>query len=141
MVEPILQVQDLHTYFTTREGTVKAVNGVSFQLQEDTILGLVGESGSGKTVTALSILQLVPFPGKIVKGHVWYRGQDLLAMKPDHLRRIRGKEISLVFQDAIAALNPVIPIGKQVEEVLLEHTAMSKRASWPRWAYRTPNAS
>ena len=127
MAKALLEVVDLHTHFKTIEGTVKAVNGVSFTLQESSVLGIVGESGSGKTVTALSILQLVPFPGEIVKGSVRLDGTELVAMKPALLRRIRGKDISLVFQNPGSALNPVIPIGRQVEEVLLEHTDVSKR--------------
>ena len=127
MAKAILEVSDLHTHFKTTDGTVKAVNGVSFSLEEHSILGIVGESGSGKTVTALSILQLVPFPGEIVKGSVRLDGTELVAMKPALLRQIRGKDVSLVFQNPGSALNPVIPIGRQVEEVLLEHTAVSKR--------------
>ena len=111
---PLLQVEDLHTYFSTQEGIVKAVNGVSLSLDEGKVLGLVGESGSGKTVTALSILGLVPYPGKIVSGEITYDGQDLVNMGLNQMRRIRGNEISLVFQDAGAALNPVISIGQQV---------------------------
>ena len=123
----LLEVEDLHTYFVTKAGTVKAVNGVSLSLREDSVLGLVGESGSGKTVTALSILQLVPFPGKIVSGSIPYQGEDLLQLKPEAMRRLRGKEISLVFQDAGTSLNPVIPIGRQVEEIMLEHTNIGKK--------------
>jgi oligopeptide/dipeptide ABC transporter ATP-binding protein len=111
----------------TKEGVVKAVNGVSLSLYPDSVLGVVGESGSGKTVTALSILQLVPFPGKIVRGEIRYKRQYLLTATQEELRQIRGQEISLIFQDAGAALNPVIPIGKQVEEIMLEHTRMGKR--------------
>ncbi len=127
MPAPLLEINDLHTYFVTKEGVNKAVNGVSLTLEEDSILGVVGESGSGKTVTALSVLQLVPFPGEIVKGSISYNGQELLTLTADEIRHIRGKEISLIFQDAGAALNPVIPIGKQVEEIVLEHTDMSRR--------------
>lgn len=127
MPSHLLEIQNLHTYFMTKEGVNKAVNGISLTLDEDSILGVVGESGSGKTVTALSILQLVPFPGKIVQGSIKYKGKDLLAMTPEQIRHIRGKEISLIFQDAASALNPVIPIGKQVEEIVLEHTNMSRR--------------
>ena len=127
MPKTLLEVRDLHTYFLTKEGTVKAINGVSFTLEEDSVLGLVGESGSGKTVTALSILQLVPFPGKIVEGSITYNGQNLLDMSTERLRALRGQEISLIFQDSGAALNPVIPIGRQVEEIMLEHTDMGKR--------------
>ena len=124
---PILEVKDLHTYFATNEGIVKAVNGVSLSLDEDSILGVVGESGSGKTMTALSILKLVPYPGQIVAGQILYEGKDLLQMTDDEMRNIRGRQVSLIFQDAASALNPVITIGSQVEELMLEHTAMSKR--------------
>ena len=123
----LLQVDDLHTYFSTKEGIVKAVNGVSLSLDEGKVLGLVGESGSGKTVTALSILRLVPFPGEIVRGEITYDGQSLGDINLDQMRRIRGSEISLVFQDAGSALNPVISIGQQVGEIMSEHTDMSKR--------------
>ena len=123
----LLEIEDIHTYFSTNEGIVKAVNGISLSLHENRVLGVVGESGSGKTMTALSILQLVPFPGDVVKGKITYDGKDLLNMPVSQLRQIRGKEISLIFQDAGAALNPVISVGKQVEELMLEHTDMSKR--------------
>ena len=123
----LLELQDLHTYFSTKEGIVKAVNGVSLSLDEGDVLGLVGESGSGKTVTALSIMRLVPFPGRIVKGDITFGGQSLVDIRDDRMRRIRGSEISLVFQDAGAALNPVITIGQQVGEIMTEHTDMSKR--------------
>ena len=129
MPSRLLEIQNLHTYFITKEGVNKAVNGVSLTLDEDSILGVVGESGSGKTVTALSVLQLVPFPGQIVQGSIAYNGRELLTMSSEQIRHIRGKEISLIFQDAGAALNPVIPIGKQVEEIVLEHTDMSRRSA------------
>lgn len=124
---PLLQVDGLHTYFSTKEGIVKAVNGVSLSLEEGDVLGVVGESGSGKTVTALSILRLVPWPGQIVRGEITYDGQNLVDVGNDQMRRIRGNEISLVFQDAGSALNPVISIGQQVAEIMLEHTDMNKR--------------
>ena len=123
----ILHIEDLHTHFTSKEGTIKAVNGVSLELGEDTVLGLVGESGSGKTMTALSIMQLVPFPGKIVQGKIVYDGRDMMTMGERDLRKLRGNEVSLIFQDAGAALNPVVQIGQQVEEVMLEHAPVTKR--------------
>ena len=124
---PLLEIRNLHTYFATREGVVKAVNGVSLSLEADSVLGVMGESGSGKTMTALSVMRLVPFPGKVVSGEILYDGRDLLRLPDDEMRRIRGQEISLVFQDASSALNPVITVGKQVEELMIEHTSVSKR--------------
>lgn len=124
---PLLQVRNLHTYFPTREGIVKAVNGVSLSLEANSVLGVMGESGSGKTMTALSIMGLVPFPGRIVEGEVNYNGRDLRRITDEQMRRIRGQEISLIFQDAASALNPVITIGEQVQELMLEHTAMTRR--------------
>ena len=132
IASPILEVKDLYTAFVTREGVVNAVNGVSLTLDEDAVLAVVGESGAGKTVTALSILQLLPFPGQVVSGSVRYNGMELLNLSAEQMRPIRGKEISLIFQDAAAALNPVIPIGKQVEEIILEHTRMGKRQARSR---------
>ena len=132
MASPILEVKDLYPAFVTREGVVNAVNGVSLTLDEDAVLAVVGESGAGKTVTALSILQLLPFPGQVVSGSVRYNGMELLNLSAEQMRPIRGKEISLIFQDAAAALNPVIPIGKQVEEIILEHTRMGHRQARSR---------
>ena len=126
MSETVLQIEDLHTHFKTKEGVVKAVNGVSLTLKADAVLGVVGESGAGKSMTALSILRLVPFPGEIVGGSIRYLGRELMDLSQEEMRHIRGKDISLIFQDAGAALNPVIPIGRQVEEIMLEHTNMSQ---------------
>ncbi len=124
---PLLEIRDLHSYFQAKEGTVKAVNGVSIQIERDSILGVVGESGSGKTMTALSILQLLPYPGEVVHGSIKYDGREMLTMTDLEIRQIRGQEISLIFQDAASALNPVISVGKQVEEIVLQHTSISKR--------------
>jgi ABC-type dipeptide/oligopeptide/nickel transport system ATPase component len=126
MSEALLKIRDLHTYFGTKDGVVKAVDGVSLELQEDSVLGLVGESGSGKTVTALSVFRIVPFPGNVVGGSIVYEGTNLLNLGEEEMRQIRGKEISLIFQDVGSALNPVMPIGTQVEEIMLEHTDMSE---------------
>lgn len=134
MPPPLIEVKDLHTHFDTRDGVVKAVNGVSLTLNHDSVLGVVGESGSGKTVTALSILRLVPLPGKIVSGSIRFEGTDLLSLGSEGMRHLRGKEIALIFQDASAALNPVTPIGNQIEEVMLEHTDMGKRMARERAA-------
>ncbi|MBI4301035.1 MAG: ABC transporter ATP-binding protein [Chloroflexi bacterium] len=123
----LLTVKDLHTHFFTRQGVVKAVNGVSFTLRPHSILGIVGESGSGKTVTALSLLRLVPYPGKIVRGEVVFAGQDLLTLDKEALRRIRGKEIALIFQDAASSLNPIMSIGPQIEEMIAAHLSLSKK--------------
>ncbi|MBI4298682.1 MAG: ABC transporter ATP-binding protein [Chloroflexi bacterium] len=129
MSEAILRVENLRTQFFSKQGVVKAVNGVTFQLKKGSILGVVGESGAGKSVTALSILRLVPFPGRIVQGSIHLNDIDLMALSDEEMRKIRGKEISIVFQDPMAALNPVMSIGTQVEEILLTHSAMSKRAA------------
>ncbi len=122
----VLQVKDLHTHFFHREGVTKSVNGVNLGLKQGRVLGLVGESGSGKTMTALSIMQLVPYPGRIVQGEVIYQGKDLLKTDKDAMRKIRGKEISIVFQDPTTSLNPVIPVGTQIEEMLTSHLPISK---------------
>ena len=122
----ILRVEDLHTSFFTKEGEVKAVNGVNLTLKEDSILGVVGESGSGKTVTALSILRLLPHPGRTVAGAVYFEGQDLMQADGESLRQIRGKDIAIIFQEPVSALNPLITIGTHMEEALLAHGYMGK---------------
>lgn len=127
MQDEVLVVRELHTHFFTKEGVIKAVNGVDFSLQREKILAIVGESGSGKTVTALSILRLVPYPGQIINGEIYLNGEDILKMHGEELRGIRGHDISMIFQDPVSGLNPVIPIGTQVEELLLAHTPMSHK--------------
>ena len=125
----MLQVQDLSTHFIFREGQLKALNGVSVSLKRGQILGVVGESGSGKTVLALSIMGLIPFPGKVISGQVMFQGRDLLGLDLEAMRKIRGKEIAMVFQDATAGLNPVMQVGTQVEEMITTHLPISKKAA------------
>ena len=125
-MDQALRVENLHTYFFHKDGVVKAVNGVSLTLNRGEILGLVGESGSGKTVTALSILRLIPYPGRMVQGRVTFEDTDLAALSDEDLRQIRGKDISMVFQDAASALNPVLSIGEQMRETLQAHLEVSK---------------
>ncbi|MBY8983715.1 MAG: ATP-binding cassette domain-containing protein [Candidatus Lokiarchaeota archaeon] len=119
--EILLQVKNLKTYFYTEEGIVKAVDGVSFDIYQDEVLGLVGETGCGKSVTALSILQLVRAPGKIIDGSVLFKGNDLLRLKESDMRERRGKNITMIFQDPLNSLNPVFMVGKQISEVFYLH--------------------
>jgi oligopeptide/dipeptide ABC transporter ATP-binding protein len=127
MAEPILEARDLHTSFFTKEGTIKAVRGVNFRLEPGKILAVVGESGCGKSTLALTLLRLVPFPGKITRGDVRLNGHNLFDMSEDELRKIRGRQMSMIFQDPVSGLNPVLPIGKQVEEILISHLDIPKK--------------
>ncbi len=122
----LLEVKDLETQFSTPDGTVHAVNGITFDLKEGETLGVVGESGCGKSVTMMSMLRLIPMPpGKIVNGTVLFQGQDLMKMSKNEIRRIRGAKISMIFQDPMTSLNPVLTIGKQLMEPLLLHLGMT----------------
>jgi oligopeptide transport system ATP-binding protein len=126
----LLSVRDLRTYFHTDEGVVKAVDGVSFDVHAGEVLGIVGESGSGKSVTAMSVLGLIPIPpGRIESGQIMWKGQDLLTLSDKELRRIRGGEISMIFQDPMSSLNPVYTIGNQIEEMIRTHQDMSRAAA------------
>jgi peptide/nickel transport system ATP-binding protein len=124
--DAILSVRDLATYFYTEEGTVKAVDGVSFDLHEGETLGIVGESGSGKSVTALSVMNIVDSPGRVESGEVRYRGDDLLQRSEEEIRSIRGADISMVMQDPMTSLNPVFTVGYQISRVIREHESASK---------------
>ncbi len=128
-VEPVLEVKNLKTYFFTREGIVRAVDGVSFEVGRGQALGVVGESGCGKSVTSLSIMRLVPYPGRIVEGQVILHGNgqavDLTELPEEEMRRIRGNVISMVFQDPMTSLNPVLTVGFQVAEPLQVHLGLS----------------
>lgn len=133
MADQLLNVQGLETQFKTPEGIVHAVNGVSFTLDQGETLGVVGESGCGKSVTMLSLLRLVQSPpGKIVAGKAFFKGEDLLAMTPEEIRHIRGGQISMIFQDPMTSLNPVMTIGKQMEEPLLLHMGINKEQARTR---------
>jgi peptide/nickel transport system ATP-binding protein len=124
----LLQVKDLRTSFLTSEGEVRAVDGVSFAIEEGKTLGLVGESGCGKSVTSLSIMRLVASPpGKIVGGEIVYRGRDLLKLRGAEMRKIRGNEISMIFQEPMTSLNPVFTIGNQIGEAIRLHQGLGKR--------------
>ena len=128
MSSTLLEVNDLQTYFFTDRGTVKAVDGVSFDVEKGETLGIVGESGSGKSVTAASIMQLVPNPpGDIVGGEINFKGENLLDLKMKRIRKIRGNEISMIFQEPMTSLNPVYTIGEQISEVLRLHQGLNKK--------------
>jgi oligopeptide transport system ATP-binding protein len=123
----LLEVTDLHTQFFTRDGVVRAVDGVTFQVAAGETLGIVGESGCGKSVTALSLMRLIPQPpGKIVKGSIMFDGQDILKMDDDDVRGIRGNNIAMIFQDPMTSLNPVLTISRQISEALELHLKMDK---------------
>jgi oligopeptide transport system ATP-binding protein len=127
-VAPLLEVDDLYMHFFTRDGVVKAVDGVSFTLESGQTLGVVGESGSGKSVTALSIMRLVPEPpGRVVSGDIRFRGESILAMSEKEQRKLRGNRIAMIFQDPMTSLNPVYRIGKQVGESLRQHDDVSRK--------------
>jgi peptide/nickel transport system ATP-binding protein len=124
---PLLQVRDLRTYFFSREAERHAVDGVTFSIPRGKTLGMVGESGCGKSVTSLSILRLVPPPGKIVGGEILLDGKDLLKLPEADMRKIRGEQISMIFQEPMTSLNPVFTVGSQVAEVFQIHRGMKKR--------------
>jgi len=131
----LLEVRDLRTYFYTQEGTVKAVDGTTYSVEEGETLGLVGESGCGKSVSALSILRLIPQPpGKIVSGQILFEGRDILKLDEDELRRIRGGKIAMVFQEPMTSLNPVLPIGRQMTEAIELHLGLKGKAARDRAA-------
>jgi peptide/nickel transport system ATP-binding protein len=122
MTAPLLQIRGLRTHFFTESGVAKAVDGIDLDIMPGEVLGLVGESGSGKSVTALSILRLIPDPpGRVVGGEVRFNGRNLLALSWEDIRKVRGKEISMIFQEPMTSLNPVFTIGRQVTEVILAH--------------------
>uniref|UniRef100_A0A7J3UXT1 ABC transporter ATP-binding protein n=1 Tax=Candidatus Methanosuratincola petrocarbonis (ex Vanwonterghem et al. 2016) TaxID=1867261 RepID=A0A7J3UXT1_9CREN len=122
----LLQVNDLKTYFFTEAGVVKAVDGITFNVEKGCTVGLVGESGSGKSVTAQSVLRIVPRPGKIIGGKIFFNGEDILSKKEDEMRSYRGKKISLIFQDPTSSLNPVFTIGSQLTEIVSQHKGVKK---------------
>ena len=129
----LLKIRNLHTYFFLDEGVLKAVDGIDLDVREGETLGIVGESGCGKSVTALSILQLVPSPpGKIVKGKIYFEGNDLLALSEGEMRKIRGRSISMIFQEPMTCLNPVFQVGDQISEILRLHERVSRKEAWKR---------
>ena len=131
--QPILQIEELQTHFFTAIGTVRAVDGVSYALKAGETLGVVGESGCGKSVTALSILRLVANPpGRIVGGAVRFEGRNLLEISEPEMERIRGNEISMIFQEPMTSLNPLYTVGKQIAEAVALHQGLNKRDAWDR---------
>jgi peptide/nickel transport system ATP-binding protein len=130
----LLEVVDLKTHFATRAGVLKAVDGVSFRLERGGILGLVGESGSGKSVTGFSLLGLVDPPGRVVGGRVMFDGVDLVGMRQEELRRLRGRRLAMVFQDPVMTLNPVLSIGRQMTLAVQAHDRVSDKAARARAA-------
>ncbi|MCL6450823.1 MAG: ABC transporter ATP-binding protein [Acetobacteraceae bacterium] len=128
MTETLLDVQGLKTCFYTEDGVVPAVDGVSFHINRGETLGMVGESGCGKSVTSLSIMRLIPWPpGRIVEGKVWFEGQDILAKSEPEMRKIRGNEISMIFQEPMTSLNPVYTVGDQIAEAIQLHQGLGRR--------------
>jgi oligopeptide/dipeptide ABC transporter ATP-binding protein len=126
----VLEIKDLKTHFFTYEGVAKAVDGVTYRLAKGEPLGVVGESGCGKSVTALSVLRLIPVPpGKVVGGEILFKGQNLLELPENEMRKIRGNRISMIFQEPMTSLNPVFTVGNQIQETFRLHQGLSKRES------------
>lgn len=123
----ILEVKNLHSYFKTDKGTIKAVNGVDFVIYKGKTLAIVGESGSGKSVTAMSILNLLDYPGNIESGEVIFKGRNLVELDAEEMMDLRGNDISMIFQEPMTSLNPVYRVGKQIEEALILHQNVSKK--------------
>lgn len=128
----LLEVKDLKTYFYTDEGVVKSVDGVSFSVDKGETLGVVGESGCGKSITSMSIMQLIGKPGKIVNGEIDFKGENLLNKDKEEMRKIRGKEIAMIFQEPMTSLNPVYTVGQQIMEAVLIHEDMTKEQARER---------
>lgn len=129
---PLLDVRNLRTYFFTAGGLVKAVRGLDFTIDEGETLALVGESGCGKSMTALSLLRLVPAPGRVVEGEILFQGEDLRLLPPTEMRRVRGDQIAMIFQEPMTSLNPVYRVGDQIAEVLRVHRGLARREAGRR---------
>ena len=132
MAQTLLQVEDLHTQFFTSRGVVRAVDGVTFHVDAGETLGVVGESGCGKTITALSILRLVPDPGRITSGRVLFRGKDVTKMDDSEIMDFRGNDVAMIFQDPMTSLNPVTKIGAQIEEAMTAHERFTQQQARTR---------
>ncbi len=132
MAERLLEVEDLRTHFRTPDGIVRAVDGVSFHIDAGETLAIVGESGCGKSVTSMSILRLIPEPPGKVTGRIAFRGRDLVSLSEREMRRIRGNEISMIFQEPMTSLNPVLTVGRQIRETLKLHQGLDDRAAEAR---------
>ena len=132
MSEYLVDIKDEHLSFFTPAGEVKALNGVSIRLKEGEVLGIVGESGSGKSVTAYSLMGLTAHPGKLISGSLEFNGHHINDMTEKEMRKIRGNEVSIIFQDPMTSLNPVYTVGNQIEEVILLHTDKSKKEAHER---------
>jgi oligopeptide/dipeptide ABC transporter ATP-binding protein len=130
--EPLLEVQDLKTYFFTEDGVVKAVDGVNFTVAEGEVLGIVGESGCGKSVTCLSIMRLISDPGEIIEGEIRFDGRSLLDLSATEMVNMRGNSMSMIFQQPQSSLNPVFTIGSQIAEVFQIHANLSKEEAWAK---------
>src|SRR6201982_2150532 len=126
-MQHLLEVRNLQTHFKTRAGLVRAVDGVSFNVEKGELLGLVGESGCGKSITALSIMRLVAPPGKIVAGEILFDGRDLLKLSNAEMRNVRGNDVAMIFQDPMTSLNPVFTVGEQIAEALRLHRNLSRK--------------
>lgn len=132
MSEKLLEIKDERLSFFTPAGEVKALNGVSFSMDEGEVLGIVGESGSGKSVTAYSVMGLTAYPGKLIGGTIYFNGHQIEKMSEKEMRKIRGNEVSIIFQDPMTSLNPVYTIGNQITEVICLHTGKSKKEAHDR---------
>ncbi|MBK7709116.1 MAG: ABC transporter ATP-binding protein [Acidobacteria bacterium] len=126
----LLEVKNLQTHFPTRAGLVRAVNDVSFHIDEGELLGLVGESGCGKSITALSVMRLISPPGKIAAGSMTFKGEELTTASDERMREIRGNDIAMIFQDPMTSLNPVYTVGEQIAEALRLHRKLNKKDAW-----------
>ncbi len=126
----LLEIENLQTHFPTREGTVKAVDDVTFHIEEGELLGLVGESGCGKSITALSVMRLISPPGKIVGGSIRFNGEELTQATEERMRVIRGNDIAMIFQDPMTSLNPVYTVGEQIAEAIRLHRNLGKQEAW-----------
>lgn len=132
MEEPVITVRHLQTFFDVEGRVSKAVDDISFSVPKGKVVCIVGESGCGKSVSALSILRLIDFPGRIVGGEVLFQGKDILKMSTKEIQNLRGNEISMIFQEPMTSLNPVFPIGKQITETIEEHTLLSRNEAWEK---------
>jgi peptide/nickel transport system ATP-binding protein/oligopeptide transport system ATP-binding protein len=132
MTEPILSIEDLYIRFDTYAGTVKAVNGMTFEMQPGEMFGLVGESGCGKSVTGLAVLRAVPSPGRIENGHIFFKGEDIMGKSEEEMQGLRGGRIAMIFQDPTASLNPVFTAGNQIARQIRQHSDLDKKAAKER---------